>query len=768
MKKLSLLLICVFIFLLTVNAQEQNSEKNSKNNLAPIEPVEEIVCGDQKIVDEYRYMENVKDERSLKWMKEQSDKAQKVLETIPGRKRLLVKMEELDKRKGDNTWGIKITDNDKYFYLKMSSDEQIPKLYFRNKFAGKEELLFDSAAYKKESGGKFVISNIYPEMKKGDMVAVEVFSKGAENSEIVIINTKTKKRLADNFSTYGACSWLPDGKGFLYRKVMSSDIHKKDRYFDHRIMYHALGKNPETDVSVFHKQDADLSLQPDDVLSVIYDPPTDLLFAVAEKVNGDLKMFYSKNPKKNIEEIKWKEFISVEEKLRDFKTTSEFIYIISSKDASGFKIIRKSVADLEKATMEDVVTEDKNGGIIDNFFVTKDALYYVLTKNGVKASLFKVDHGSKKPVEITNLPLQACTIILSGKDSRFNELWVYMSGWTSPFQRHRFSHQKNNFILEMLHKTPEYPEYRDFVVEEIMIPSHDGVMIPLSLVYKKGMEKNGKIPVLIDGYGSYGISIKPTFYTNQLLWVAEGGIMAIAHVRGGGELGEKWHKAGQKLTKPNTWKDLIASAEYLIKNNYTQPKHIAITGGSAGGILVGRAMTERPDLFSAVIPDVGDLNMLRAEENPNGQMNIAEFGTIKKIEECKALMEMDSYLNLKKGVSYPATLILTGFNDPRVPFWHSGKFAAKLMAYNKSQNPQLLLVDYESGHGHGDTKHQGWDKMSNIMSFGLWRTGHPDYQIKHKIVGKLAQGAANYDRVFGSDGLGTETSKNIGSQYVLI
>ena len=268
------------------------------------------------------------------------------------------------------------------------------------------------------------------------------------------------------------------------------------------------------------------------------------------------------------------------------------------------------------------------------------------------------------------------------------------------------------------------------IVEELMIPSHDGVKVPLSLIYNKGIKKTGNNPVFLIGYGAYGGSITPGFSPNLLLWTYEGGILAIPHVRGGGELGDAWYKSGYKTTKPNTWKDLIACAEYLVKEKYTSPKKIAINSESAGGILIGRAMTERPDLFAVAIPQVGCLNTVRAEESPNGPVNVPEFGTVKDSVECMALIEMDSYLHIKDGDKYPSTLITAGINDPRVIAWQPAKFAARLEAANKSGKPVLFLVDYEAGHGIGNTKTKNFEELADVFSFALWQTGHPDFKIK--------------------------------------
>jgi prolyl oligopeptidase len=201
-------------------------------------------------------------------------------------------------------------------------------------------------------------------------------------------------------------------------------------------------------------------------------------------------------------------------------------------------------------------------------------------------------------------------------------------------------------------------------------------------------------------------------------------------VRGSGVFGQEWYKAGYKTTKHNTWKDFIACAEYLVAQKYTSNTKLGILGGSAGGILVGRAMTERPDLFAAVVPAVGVLDAVRAEATANGVPNIPEFGTVKKEDEFRGLLAMSSYHHVKDGTKYPAVLLTHGVNDPRVDVWHSTKMAARLLAANPSGKPVLLDLDYEGGHGIGDTKAQRQKQNADIYSFILWQAGHPEFQPK--------------------------------------
>jgi prolyl oligopeptidase len=220
------------------------------------------------------------------------------------------------------------------------------------------------------------------------------------------------------------------------------------------------------------------------------------------------------------------------------------------------------------------------------------------------------------------------------------------------------------------------------------------------------------------------VSFRPT----SLAWYERGGVLAFAHVRGGGAYGKPWHLAGQKATKPNTWKDFIACCEYLVSRGYTSPRHLAGEGGSAGGILIGRAITDRPDLFAAAVVDVGCLDMLRSETTTNGVPNIPEFGSTRTKEGFDALLAMSAYANVKDGTKYPAVLLTHGINDPRVEPWETAKMVARLQAATASDKPVLFRVDYQAGHGIGSTRKQHQEEEADGMAFLLWQLGHPDFQ----------------------------------------
>jgi len=264
----------------------------------------------------------------------------------------------------------------------------------------------------------------------------------------------------------------------------------------------------------------------------------------------------------------------------------------------------------------------------------------------------------------------------------------------------------------------------------VKVKVRDGTLVPLSIVYAKKTAKNGQAPLYLQAYGSYGLDLDPGFGPRVLPWLDLGGVYAVAHVRGGGELGEDWHKAGQKLTKPNTWHDAIDCAEYLIAQGWTSRAKLAVEGTSAGGIMIGRFLTERPDLLAVAIVRVGDSNALRFQFMEAGPANIPEFGSIDDAAGFQGLREMDALSHVGDGVKYPAILLTTGVNDPRVAPWEPGKFTARLQAASASGKPVILRVETDAGHGIGSTRKQRDDETADTYAFILWQTGDPRFQPK--------------------------------------
>jgi prolyl oligopeptidase len=573
--KIKTMALSLSILLMVQCATKQTPEKPP---LAEVKPVEDTYFG-KKISDPYRYMENLQDPVVQKWFKSQTDYSRLVLNSISGRQSLIDKMRDLDERKSSTISHLSITENNRYFYLKMTPADEKAKLYFRDGYEGEESLLYDPDTFSSDTTKKIFSNSPSPD---GSKVAFHIFPNGP----LLIMDVENKKLYPEQIDrwTIELIFWLPDGSGFLYSGYQSSDVHNKDSGKNNYGMYlHIVGTDPIADREIFQKEKhPELGIKSEDIPLVFYDKYSHYLFGI---VRGNV--FCAPATELNKEKIAWKYLFNRrkdEVSLSGFFdgiTTENDLYIKTSKNAPNFKVIKISLKKPDLAKAEVVVPENSQA-TLTSFKLTSEGMYYTLSKNGIQGKLYHLPYGTKRAVELVP-PFAAGSISLRTRGYKFSDVWVDISGWTSDSQRYRYLTDKNEFKLENLSDVAEYPEYSNLIAEEVMVESHDGVKVPLSLVYKKGIRKNGNNPVLIYGYGGHGDSVNPSFNSSKLLWTLEGGIYAVAHVRGGGELGEQWHKAGFKSTKPNTWKDLIACAEYLVTEKYTSPKKIAIYSLSAGG-----------------------------------------------------------------------------------------------------------------------------------------------------------------------------------------
>lgn len=723
-----LLLCCLFIPAPAGQAiAEQQPLQMQRHSIAE-GAVTDTYWGTQ-ITDTYRSLEQLGNPKVAAWIEQQAAQARTVLNSIPGRKTLLKKMASFDGRRKSTAYSLTITDSNRYFYLKRTPKDETGKLFFRNGFKGKETLLFDPESLSEENGPTFVVSSHSPS-DDGKTIAISVSANGSEDDSILIMDVDSGKLYSETIDRcrFASPSWTKDGKSFLYNRMRTVSGPEENPQYDSSTWLHRIGTDPAEDREIFSRTaNPELDIDSADIPSVIYDKESGSLFGFLSTVDRRLRVFVAPLEELNAPSTKWKSLITPEDNIHDFAVKNGELYFSTPEGAPRFKIMKTQLANPNFRNAETVVDQQPEGRV-DAFALTSDAMYYTLSLNGVDARLFRIEDASGSTTELS-LPFKAGSAYISSKGTRFRDLWVTIAGWSSDYRRYRYNPDANTFSVETISSPASYPEYRNLKVEEIMTPSHDGMLVPLSLVYKKGLKKNGKNPVLLYGYGAYGKSLTPFFSPSMLLWTANGGVLAIAHVRGGGERGDEWHTDGMKTTKPNSWKDLIGCAEYLVKNGYTSPENIAVNGASAGGILVGMAMNERPDLFAAVIPQVGAMNPLRGEETPNGPVNVPEFGTVTIHEECMALIAMDPYLQITDGTRYPAALVTTGMNDPRVSAWQPAKFAARLQEASSSGKPVLFFADVDAGHGMGNTKTKEFEALADVLSFGLWQTGHPDFQL---------------------------------------
>jgi prolyl oligopeptidase len=315
----------------------------------------------------------------------------------------------------------------------------------------------------------------------------------------------------------------------------------------------------------------------------------------------------------------------------------------------------------------------------------------------------------------------------SAADPRLPGLVVDLQGWTRARQVFQVGADGSVRNTGLQPQGP-YDAPDDIVATEVRVPSHDGALVPMSILHRKGVALDGSHPTILYGYASYGITEEPLFTISRMAWLQAGGVMAIANPRGSSVYGEDWYRAGFQATKPNTWRDAIACAQWLIAQHWTSSTKLGIWGGSAGGILVGRAITERPDLFAAAVPAVGVLDLVRAEITANGVPNIPEFGSRSTEAGFRSLLAMSTYHQVKDGAKYPATMFTAGANDPRVDVWHSTKTAARMMTATSSGKPILLRLDWDAGHGIGNTKAQQLGERADVFAFFLWQMGVAGYQ----------------------------------------
>jgi prolyl oligopeptidase len=358
----------------------------------------------------------------------------------------------------------------------------------------------------------------------------------------------------------------------------------------------------------------------------------------------------------------WRKVADLSDQVADIAINGDDLYLLTFKNAPRYKIVRTNAPEPDLPSAETIVPAGE--AVVKAMVAAQDALYVQLLDGGI-SRLLRVPYGGKAEVERVVLPFEG-SILQIAADPRVPGTLLTMTSWTKAPRIYAYDAQTKQVTDTRLQPPGPYDDSANLEAVEVKIPSHDGVLVPLSIVHARGLKLDGSHPTHLTGYGAYGYSQNPTFSPFLLALYERGGVYATCHVRGGGEYGEEWHLAGKGPTKPNTWRDFIACAEYLVDKKYTSPAHLSGFGVSGGGILIGRAITERPDLFGAAPTWVGVLDMLRFETMANGPPNIPEFGSVKTEEGFKALYAMSAYHHVKDQTPYPAVLLATGSNDPRL------------------------------------------------------------------------------------------------------
>jgi prolyl oligopeptidase len=720
-------------------APRQNRQTIAAPPVAPVKPVTTDYYA-TKVVDPYRYMENLKDPKVQAWMKAQNDYTRAVLARIPGREQLLEQIRKFDQ--SVPRVHAKRLPGDRYLLLKQLPGDNVAKLYVRQGLNGEDKLLVDPGKIKlapaDRGKGKSTIS-YFSLSQDGRYLAVGITPGGAErDTEIHVIETTSGRETGDVIFHAPAAgpgwgpppSWLPDNRSFVYGRLQKLPSGAPPIEFEQKFAayLHALGTDPGKDLAVFgYGVTPTMHIGPRDFSTL--EVPHGSRYAVGEIGGVSPNSAFYIEPVSDLGKANsaWHEIAALSDDVTDVALHGDDLYLLTYKNAPRYKVILTDARKPDLASAETVIAPTQV--VITGIHAAGDALYMQLLDGGI-SSVLRVPYGPKPKAEVVRLPFPGAANVET--DPRLPGALFGMQSWTKAYRIYAYDPKTDRVINTRLQPMGPYDNPSNIESEEVKAPSYDGTLVPLSIVHLKGMKLDGSNPTLLEGYGAYGHLISPQFETAFLAFYEKAGVYAACHVRGGGAYGEQWHLAGKGPTKPNSWRDFIACAKYLIKHRYTSPAHLAGMGISAGGIVIGRAITSRPDLFAAAIDWSGPMDMLRFETTANGQGNVAEIGSVKTEAGFKALYAMSPYAHVKARTAYPAALLITGMNDRLVEPWELAKMTARLQAATSSGKPVLLRIDYAGGHSTLDqTKTQREEVIADLSSFLLWQLGAPGFQPKN-------------------------------------
>ena len=690
--------------------------------VAPVTPVVDDYFGTM-VTDDYRWMEDRTAPAFVAWAKAENAHARGVLDRIPGRD-ALVRRVAARTAGGTVVSGVRAAGG-KLFYGKRDPGENTVKLYVRE--GDTERLLVDPDKMAVASGPHFAL-DYYEPSDDGARLVYAVSPGGSEASVIHILDVAGGKDSAETIdrAEQGSPSWLPDGKAFFYNRfaLLGAGAKETDKYLNSKVYLHVVGTDPVADVVLAGPGVAGSPpVDPVDTPAIYATPGSDQVVLVINHGASPAQTYWvaplaaARQPG-----AAWKKVADVDDAVTDVQVHGDRLFLSSLHGAPRAQVLETDARAPDAAHARVVVATGSR--VIEQAVAAADALY-VIDLDGGLSRIRRVGYDDGKVADVA-LPL-AGSVANIAADASVPGLVFSEQGWvTAP----RFFRTVDSRVSALPLAPPWRENLSAYTADEVMATAADGTQIPLSIVHRKDVKPDGTHPVWLTGYGAYGLSLKPALAARFLALLDDGGVYAVAHVRGGGEFGEDWHQAGRLATKTNTHRDLIACAEYLVAQHWTTPALLAIQGGSAGGITVGMALTERPELFRVVFSNVGDSNALRAEQETDGQANSLEYGTVAVESGFKALYAVDATQHVRAGVKYPAVLLTTGMNDPRVAPWQPGKMAARLQAANPHGRPVLMLVDFDAGHGIGSTKAQRDREIADEMAFFYWQIGKKAYQPK--------------------------------------
>jgi prolyl oligopeptidase len=641
-----------------------------------------------KVPDPYRWLED--DVRTSKdvadWVTAQNEVTFGFLESIPQRKPIQQRLTEL--------WNFErvsppAQSGGRYFYSKNDGLQNQSVLYVMESLTAVPRVLIDPNAWSKDGTVALGTVKVSPD---GRYAAFGRQEAGSDWSNVRVLEVETGKELADELKwiKFSSPEWTPDGNGFFYSRFPEPEEGQafQNLNLNQQVYFHRVGTSQADDILVYHRPD-----HPEWTFhSTVSEDGRYLILTIMVGTDDRYRVYYKDLsqplglPLALIDNFDYEySFLGNDGPVFYFRTTLK---------APKKRIIAIDTRKPSPENYREILAEQpevmENVSLIANQFLVE-----TLKDAKTEVNLYGLN-GRK--IRHLDLPGIGTASGFAGKRSD-SETFYAFSSFNTPASIFRYDLLTGESQLWKAPTTLVKPD--DYAVEQVFYKSKDGTRVPMFLAYKKGLKRDGSNPTLLYGYGGFSISLTPTFSVSRLQWMEMGGVFALANLRGGGEYGEDWHKAGTKLQKQNVFDDFIAAAEYLIAEKYTRSDKLAIQGGSNGGLLVGACLTQRPDLFGACLPAVGVMDMLRFQKFTAGRYWVDDFGSSDNADEFPALLEYSPYHNCKPGVKYPPTMITTADTDDRVVPGHSFKFAAALQAAQAGDKPILIRIETRAGHGAG-------------------------------------------------------------------
>jgi prolyl oligopeptidase len=691
--------------LLVLSASLSLSLMNLSGAETPKKPVTDEYQG-VKVEDNYQWLENDSDPAVKAWSDTQNQKTRAYLDKLPDRAALEKQLTAWYAKTSPSYSGI-VSRPGILFALKFQPPKQQQMLVTLASADDlkSEKMVLDPNAL--DAKGTTAIDWFQPS-RDGKYVAVSISQGGSEDGTLHIYETATGKALPDSIAHVqyptagGSGAWNADGTGIYYTRFpRKGEKPDADLNFYQQVYFHRLGQADDQDTYSIGKDFPRIA-------EVKLESSRDGKYILATVANGDGGDFahYLLGP-----DGTWKQLTQFSDQVKAARLGRDSaIYLLSRENAPRGKVLRMPLDKPELAGATMIVPQ--SDAVIQSMEPTANALL-VDDLLGGPSQIRRFDLDSKNETVIAIPEISAVTEMESLED---NSLLFRDVSFTEPAAWfHLVDPTKPPVKTALVNTSPV--SFSDIEVTREFAASKDGTKIPLNVVRKKGTKQDGNNPTLLYGYGGYGISMSPNFEFTRRAWFDRGGVYVVANIRGGGEFGEEWHKAGNLTKKQTVFDDFAAAAEYLVAQKWTRPEKLSLLGGSNGGLLMGAMITQHPDLMRAVVSAVGIYDMLRVELAPNGAFNVTEFGTVKDPDQFKALYAYSPYHHVVDGAKYPSILFMTGANDGRVAPYHSRKMVARLDEGNKSSNPILLRTSTSAGHGIGTALNERIKQLADQYSF---------------------------------------------------